>query len=172
MWEVTLQTHSPITTWLFRKNDVTTSSWRKMTLLLRQWSVGNGSYTMLRWIVGPWLSEESIWGFSCTIYFLHFSCWQRQPSNRYGLNTANVHIYITEIFFLYFYVIRACIYLIFEDVEKYFYSMPVFGLRVLSLHACVCVSFCLSVCVRQSRVCLRNNSSTIKARVTKFGPEM
>ena len=44
-----------------------------------------------------------------------------------------------------------------------------FGLRVLSLPACVCVSVCL--CVRQSRACPSDNSSTVQARITKFGPE-
>ena len=42
-----------------------------------------------------------------------------------------------------------------------------FGLRVLSLPACVCV--CL--CVRQSWACPSDNSSTVHARITKFGPE-
>ena len=47
-----------------------------------------------------------------------------------------------------------------------------FGLRVLSLPAsvCVCVSVCLSVC--QSRVCPRDNSSPVQARITKFGAHM
>ena len=43
-----------------------------------------------------------------------------------------------------------------------------FGLRVLSLPACVCV--CLSVC--QSLACPRDNSGPIQARITKFGPNM
>ena len=45
-----------------------------------------------------------------------------------------------------------------------------FGLRVLSLPACVCV--CVRVSVRQSSACPCNNSSTVQARITKFGPEM
>ena len=44
-----------------------------------------------------------------------------------------------------------------------------FGLRVLSLPACVCVCVCL--CVRQSWACPSDNSSTVQARITKFGPE-
>ena len=40
-----------------------------------------------------------------------------------------------------------------------------FGLRVLSLPAYVCL------CVRQSWASPSNNSSTIQARITKFGPE-
>ena len=40
-----------------------------------------------------------------------------------------------------------------------------FGLRVLSLPACVCL------CVRQSWACPSDNSSTVQARITKFGPE-
>ena len=51
-----------------------------------------------------------------------------------------------------------------------------FGLRVLPLPACVCVrlSVCLCVrpCVRQSWACPRDNSLAVKARITKFGPEM
>ena len=43
-----------------------------------------------------------------------------------------------------------------------------FGLRVLSLPASVCV--CLSVC--QSRVCPRNNSGPVRAKITKLGPKM
>ena len=35
---------------------------------------------------------------------------------------------------------------------------------------CVCVSVCLSVC--QSRVCPRDNSSLVQARITKFGAQM
>ena len=45
-----------------------------------------------------------------------------------------------------------------------------FGLRVLSLPASVCLSVCLSVC--QSRVCPRDNSSPVQARITKFGAQM
>ena len=36
--------------------------------------------------------------------------------------------------------------------------------------ACVCLSVCPSVC--QSRVCPRDNSSPVSARITKFRPEM
>ena len=43
-----------------------------------------------------------------------------------------------------------------------------FGLRVLSLPASVCV--CVSV--RQSRACLRDNSSPVQATATKFRPEV
>ena len=42
-----------------------------------------------------------------------------------------------------------------------------FGLRVLSLPACVCVCRC----VRQSWACPSDNSSTVHARITKFVPE-
>ena len=45
-----------------------------------------------------------------------------------------------------------------------------FGLRVLSLPASVCVCVCMSVC--QSRVCLRDNSSPVQARITKFRVQM
>ena len=34
--------------------------------------------------------------------------------------------------------------------------------------ACVCLCVCPSV--RQSPACLRNNSSTVQARITKLGP--
>ena len=49
-----------------------------------------------------------------------------------------------------------------------------FGLRVLSLPACVCVCVCVCVClcVRQSWACPSDNLSTVQARITKFGPEM
>ena len=40
----------------------------------------------------------------------------------------------------------------------------------MSLPACGCVSVCL--CVRQSRACPRDNSSTVQARLTKVGLEM
>ena len=40
-----------------------------------------------------------------------------------------------------------------------------FGFRVLSL-PCVCV------CVYQSLACPRDNSGTVKAMITKFGPKM
>ena len=36
--------------------------------------------------------------------------------------------------------------------------------------ACVCV--CVRVSDRQSSACPCNNSSTVQARITKFGPEM
>ena len=45
-----------------------------------------------------------------------------------------------------------------------------FGLRVLSLPACVCM--CVCPCVRQSWACPCDNSSTVQARITKFGSEM
>ena len=45
-----------------------------------------------------------------------------------------------------------------------------FGLRVLSLPACVCV--CLSVCLCQSLACPRDNSGPVQARIAKFGPKM
>ena len=38
--------------------------------------------------------------------------------------------------------------------------------------ACVCGSVCPCVCVYQSRACPDDNSSPIRARITKFGPEM
>ena len=47
-----------------------------------------------------------------------------------------------------------------------------FGLRVLLLPACVCVCVSMCVCVRQSWACPCDNSSTVQARITKFGPEM
>ena len=54
----------------------------------------------------------------------------------------------------------------------FFHFLPEasFGIRVLSLPACVCVSVCL--CVRQSWACPCDNSSTVQARITKFGSEM
>ena len=51
----------------------------------------------------------------------------------------------------------------------FFYPRPVlaFGYcRCLRL----CVSVCLSVC--QSRVCPRNNSGPVRAKITKLGPKM
>ena len=45
-----------------------------------------------------------------------------------------------------------------------------YGLRVLSSSAFV--GLCVRVCVYQSRVCPRDNSSLIQARITTFGPEM
>ena len=38
--------------------------------------------------------------------------------------------------------------------------------------ACVCGSVCPCVCVYQSWACPHDNSSSIQARITKFGPEM
>ena len=46
-----------------------------------------------------------------------------------------------------------------------------FGLRVLSLPACVCVCVFVCLCVRQSWACPSDNSSTVQARITTFGPE-
>ena len=43
-----------------------------------------------------------------------------------------------------------------------------FGHRVLSLPACVCVR----VCVNQSLACPRDNSGSVQARITNFGPKM
>ena len=37
--------------------------------------------------------------------------------------------------------------------------------------ACVCVYVCVCLCVRQSWACPSDNSSTVQARITKFGPE-
>ena len=37
--------------------------------------------------------------------------------------------------------------------------------------ACVCVCVCVCLCVRQSWACPSDNSSTVQARITKFGPE-
>ena len=54
-------------------------------------------------------------------------------------------------------------------VVVFFLPEASFGLRVLSLPACVCVSVCLFV--RQSWACPSDNSSTVQARITKFGPE-
>ena len=45
-----------------------------------------------------------------------------------------------------------------------------FALGVLSLPASLCV--CVSVCVCQSRVCPRDNSLPVQARITKFGAQM
>ena len=36
---------------------------------------------------------------------------------------------------------------------------------------CVCVCVCVCLCVRQSWACPSDNSSTVQARITKFGPE-
>ena len=50
-----------------------------------------------------------------------------------------------------------------------FYSRPVLAFGYCRcLRLCVCV--CLSVC--QSRVCPRDNSSPVQARITKFGAQM
>ena len=38
--------------------------------------------------------------------------------------------------------------------------------------ACVCVCMCVCPCVRQSWACPCDNSSTVQARITKFGSEM
>ena len=38
--------------------------------------------------------------------------------------------------------------------------------------ASVCVCMCVCLCVRQSWACPSDNSSTVQARITKFGPEM
>ena len=56
-----------------------------------------------------------------------------------------------------------------SHLETWFFTR---GLRVLSSPAsvCVCVCVCLSVC--QSRVCQRDNSSPVQARITKFGVQM
>ena len=54
-----------------------------------------------------------------------------------------------------------------------FYPRPVlaFGYcRCLRLCVCVCLSVCLSVC--QSRVCPRDNSSPVQARIAKFRAQM
>ena len=37
--------------------------------------------------------------------------------------------------------------------------------------ACVCVYVCVCLCVRQSWACPSDNSSTVQAGITKFGPE-
>ena len=47
-----------------------------------------------------------------------------------------------------------------------------FGLRVLSLHASVCVCPCVCQSVCQSLACPRDSSGTIQARITKFRPKM
>ena len=44
------------------------------------------------------------------------------------------------------------------------------GIVVAWVCVCVCLSVCLSVC--QSRVCPRDNSSPVRARITKFGAQM
>ena len=59
-----------------------------------------------------------------------------------------------------------------DVVSSLFLPEASFGLRVLSLPACVCVCVCVRVSVRQSSACPCNNSSTVQARITKFGPEM
>ena len=59
--------------------------------------------------------------------------------------------------------------IVMAELKVYFLPEASFGLRVLSLPACVCVSVCL--CVRQSWACPSDNSSTVQARITKFGRE-
>ena len=44
------------------------------------------------------------------------------------------------------------------------------GIVVACVCVCVCLYVCLSVC--QSRVCPRDNSSPVQARITKFGAQM
>ena len=58
----------------------------------------------------------------------------------------------------------------FDLYDYQFLPEASFGLRVLSLPVCMCV--CVRVSVRQSSACPCNNSSTVQARITKFGPEM
>ena len=48
-----------------------------------------------------------------------------------------------------------------------FYPRP-----VLTFGYCRCLRVCVRVSVRQSSACPCNNSSTVQARITKFGPEM
>ena len=51
-----------------------------------------------------------------------------------------------------------------------FYPRPVLAFGYCRcLRVCVCVCVCL--CVRQSWACPSDNSSTVQARITKFGPE-
>ena len=60
---------------------------------------------------------------------------------------------------------------VFSGLLQFYYPMPIlaFGYcRCLRLFVCPCV--CQSVC--QSLACPRDNSGTIQARITKFGPKM
>ena len=56
----------------------------------------------------------------------------------------------------------------FERCAKRFYSRPVFGLRVLSLPAYVRLS--VHLCV--NHLLVRDNSKSVQARITKFGPKV
>ena len=50
-------------------------------------------------------------------------------------------------------------------IRYLFFPEASFGLRVLSLPACVCL------CVRHSWACPSDNSSTVHAKITTFGPD-
>ena len=51
-----------------------------------------------------------------------------------------------------------------------FYPRPVLAFGYCGC-LCVCVYVCVCLCVRQSWACRSDNSSTVQARITKFGPE-
>ena len=58
-----------------------------------------------------------------------------------------------------------------NKLAVFFYPRPVLAFGYCRCQR-VCVCMCVCLCVRQSWACPSGNSSTVHARITKFGPEM
>ena len=60
---------------------------------------------------------------------------------------------------------------LFEKHENTFAFISFYPRSVLAFGYCRCLRVCVCLCVRQSWACPSDNSSTVQARITKFGPE-